>query len=336
MKIIKALVLSGLLAPLAMAQAGGKATNSFFDDSPVKEYSLTSLVVAGDVAEPGPVELAGLPLRETAVKELGWADGKPAFKGAYFITGYSLYDILDAKKVKKPEGAFKPETDLYVTVENAKGEKAVFSWGEIYYSGDNFKTLLTKTVRSVNPAKRDQTWPLPEAARLVCANDLYNGRFISEPVKITVSVAPGTFAEERTKKRFSPDIKIIAAGKTAAMAEFPAGAERRSLAVAGYGHGTGFKGLKEAEGVVFKNILIDKTGLKAQEAGDKLVVISARDGYRGAFSLSELINRGDSEDFLLLDRGDSEEDGRYSLFVIPDFYVDRNIRSVEKVEIVKI
>src|SRR3989339_1781894 len=160
MKMVRALALSGLLASLAMAQDGGESTNSFFDDSPVKEYALASIVVAGDVAEPGPVDLSKLPLRSAAVKELGWVDGKPAFKGAYFVTGYSLYDILNAKKPAKPEGAFKPAVDLYVTVENEKGGKAVFSWGEIYYSKDNFKILLTRTARSVNPAKRGRNWPL--------------------------------------------------------------------------------------------------------------------------------------------------------------------------------
>jgi hypothetical protein len=303
MKTGIALVLLCLAASAVMAQDLGKDTNSFFDSSPVKEYALKSILVEGEVAEPGPVDLSRLPLRSAAVKELAWENGKPAFKGAYFITGYSLYDILDAKLVKKMGWAFKPEVDLYVTVENAWGEKAVFSWGEIYYSRDNFKTLLTKTARSVGPAKFVKNWPLSEDPRLVCANDLYNGRFVPNPTKITVKAAPGTFTEDREIKTFSPAFEIISAGTAAVVSELPAGAERRSLMVAGYGHGTGFKGLKEAEGVVFRNILMEKTGLKPQEAGDKLVVISAKDGYRGAFSLSELINRGDSEDVLLLLRG---------------------------------
>ena len=337
MKIARALIFSVILAPLAAAQDGGQNTNSFFDDSPAREYALKSISVAGDVAEPGAVDLTKLPLREAVVKDLGWEAGKPEFKGAYFITGYSLYDILNAKQVKKPEGAFRPEVDLYVTVENGKGEKAVFSWGEIYYSKDNFKILLTRTARPVNPAKRDDlSWPLPEAPRLVCANDLYNIRYVSDPVRITVKAAPGIFSEERVEKPFSPDIKIIANGKTTVIKELPQTAERRSSVGAGYGHGMGYKGFKEVEGVVLKNILIEKAGLKAQESADKLVVVSARDGYRAAFSLSELINRNDSEDFLLLDRGDSQEDGRFSFFAAPDFYVDRNIHSVEKVEVLKL
>ena len=40
-------------------------------------------------------------MREAAVKELAFENGKPEFKGSYFFSGYSLYDILKAKAVKK-------------------------------------------------------------------------------------------------------------------------------------------------------------------------------------------------------------------------------------------
>ena len=101
--------------------------NSFYERGPGADYALKTIRVEGEVENPGPVELAGLPLRSVAVKEVGLADGKPEFRGAYFFTGYSLYDILNAKPVKKANSDFSPETDLYVIAENDKGEKAVFS-----------------------------------------------------------------------------------------------------------------------------------------------------------------------------------------------------------------
>ena len=131
------------------------------------------MYVGGEVENPGPVELSSLPVRELAVKALGFAEGKPQFKGAYFFSGYSLYDILKAKPVKKAGVDFRPEVDLFVTVENEKGEKAVFSWGEIYYARNNFNALIYKGARSITTG-RGKDWPLPEEPRVVCADDMYN------------------------------------------------------------------------------------------------------------------------------------------------------------------
>lgn len=42
------------------------------------------------------------------------------------------------------------------------------------------------------------------------------------------------------------------------------------------------------------------------------------------------------EEILLIDRRESQTDGRYTLFVPSDFYVDRNVKAVEKIEIVDV
>jgi hypothetical protein len=41
-------------------------------------------------------------------------------------------------------------------------------------------------------------------------------------------------------------------------------------------------------------------------------------------------------DFLLIEKNDSKEEGKYNLFATPDFFVDRNVRSVEKIEILQV
>jgi hypothetical protein len=315
------------------AQEAASATNSFFDKSPVKEYQLQDIYVGGEVENPGPVALASLPVRELAVQELAFADGKPQFKGAYFVSGYSLYDILKSRTVKKTGGDFKPEVDLFVEVENAKGEKAVFSWGEIYYARNNFNSLIYRTARSITPGKKTTDWPLPETSRLVCSADLYNTRFIANPVKITVRSAPGTYPGKKHAEAYAPEVRIVAGAKTTVLKDPAKRSAKRQYVLAGYGHGTGFKDVKSVEGFVFKDILA-AAGAVPQSSGDTLVVVSAGDSYRAAFSLSELINRGDNADFLLVDRG-TEKYGRFSLFSAADFFVDRNVRSVAKVELLR-
>lgn len=314
------------------ALAGDGQPNSFYERGPAAKYALETILVEGEVENPGPVDLAALPRREAAVKELVWVDGKPAFRGAYLFSGYALYDILNARPLKKARQDFKPETDLYVIVENAKGDRAVFSWGEIYYAADGYGALITASARSVTAPKRSTDWPLPAEPRLVVANDLYNARFVSNPVKITVRSAPGDFPGKKHETVYAPDFMLVYGEKRIVVKE--AGkAERRSFTAAGYGHGTGFKGLKREEGFLFKEILA-LAGVAPQDSGDKLVVVSAGDAYRAAFSLAEIINRGDNADFLVSDKGE-EKDGRFALLAAPDFFVDRNVRAMAKVEILK-
>lgn len=318
-------------APAAAQQAS--AVNSFFERGPAKEYALKSVYVGGEVANPGPVDLASLPLRSAAVKELAFEKGREVFKGAYFFTGYSLYDILNARPVKKVNADFSPETDLYIVVENDKGEKAVFSWGEIYYARDNFSALIARSARSVTAPKKNKDWELPAGPRLVCANDLYNTRFIDNPSTITVRAVPGVFPGRKHELVFTPEFTVVAGGKTTRVAD-TAFAAKRSCVDAAYGHGTGFKGVKTVEGAVLKDVLA-KAGASPQDSGSSLVVVSSRDSYRAAFSLAEIMNRNDNEDFLVVDRG-QDEDGRFTLFSTSDFFVDRNVRSLDKVEILKI
>ncbi len=313
-----------------------RSVNSFFERGPAKEYGLKTVYVGGEVETPGPVTLADLPLRGLAVKELALEKGAPVFKGAYYFTGYSLYDILNFKPVKKVGSGFSPETDLYVVVENDKGEKAVFSWGEIYYTRDNFDDLIPKDARPINPARSGQAWPLPAVPRLICGGDLYNDRYIENPAKIMVKSVPGVFPGEKHAAAFSPELEIVYGGTTTVVAD-PAGFLRgRGNPTASYGHGMGYKGLQTTEGFLLKDMLL-KAGVKQRGSGSSLVVISAKDGYRSSFSLAEILNRNDSEDFLVVDKGmDDADGGRFALFVPSDFFVDRNIRSIAKVEIIKI
>ncbi len=336
MKIVKMFGICLTLAAAGLPAFAQESSpvNSFFEQGPAKDYALSSIYVGGEVESTGPVELASLPVRELAVKEVALKDGKPEFIGAYFFSGYSLYDILNRKIVKKASEDFKPEVDLYVVVENEKGEKAVFSWGEIYYSRNSFNALISKSARAVNPSKSEVKWPLPDAPGLVCSGDLYNTRFISNPVKITVRSAAGEFPGIKHSKTYTPEFNMIYGGKTVKVADPAKFAVKREYVNAAYGHGMGFKSVENVKGFVLKDILA-KAGARPENSGDGLVAVSAKDGYRAVFSLSEIINRGDNADFLLADKG-SRDDGRFALYASPDFFVDRSVRSVAKVEVLKI
>ncbi len=315
------------------ALALGQDRNSLFENAEPKSYAVKSVLVQGEVQNPGYVGLDSLPLRSSAIKELGMENGKQVFKGAFFVTGYSLYDILDSKKFKKdPENKFSPPVDLYVIVENEKGEKATFSWGEIYYR-NSFDILIAKTIWAINPSRAKTKWALPEEPRLMCGSDLLNIRFLSNPTKITVKSFHGNLPDEKPKDIYSAEFKIVTSAGSVSIGEIGSSAEKRTLNNVRYGHGMGFKDVQNLTGFRLKDLI--ELRLNPGDVRDSIAVVSAKDGYRVALSASEILNRNDNQDFILVDRKGSAEDGRYLLFEAGDFFADRDVRSVEKIEFMK-
>ncbi|MFC2134120.1 hypothetical protein ACFLTH_05840 [Bacteroidota bacterium] len=331
----KIVLLLMFTAMITTAQDLDENTNTFFDDSETKEYSLNSIYVGGEVTEPGEVDLSSLPLHGFPMKELELKeDGKYKFIGSYFCKGYSLHDIISPKKVKKiNESDFRPFVDLHIVIENEKGDKAVFSWGEIFYSKDNFKIILTKYINSINPSKMKMEWPLSDKPRIVCGNDFSNNRFIEDPVRIIVKSAEGEFASEKGDDIFAPEIILTAGSDEAVIADIDQSIAKRTHTDIGYGHGRGYKGINNYEGYVFKDIISANLKFTDEYLQKGFAVASAKDGYRVVFSIAEIMNRIDMNDFLLIDNGNSKSHGRYSFLSVPDFFVDRNVRSVEKFEI---
>jgi hypothetical protein len=177
---------------------------------------------------------------------------------------------------------------------------------------------------------------LPEEPRVICANDLLNVRFLSNPTKITVVSYRGTFATEKPQNIYSPEFKIVSETKSVVVRDLGSSMEKRKYGNVGYGHGMGFKGIEELNGVMLKDVVQANVKVLPEDLRQGIAVISARDGYRSVFSMSEIANRSDNLDFLLIDRKGSQEEGRYSMFATADFFVDRNVKAIEKMEIVRL
>lgn len=332
----KLFLLSFLFALPLIAQDKNESTPSFFDDSEIKDFALTSIIVEGEVENPGAVELGSLQLNGFPFKDLAFGEDKNKFIGSFFVTGYSLFDIINVKKIKKANTEeFKPAVDLYVIVENDKGEKTVFSWGELFYSKDNFKVILTKSIRAINPSKMKMKWPLPDEPKIVCGNDAFNFRSISYPAKITVKSFTGKYSKEKVKETYVAEIAVVKGNENFIIKDV-AGFEKRKFRSLGYGHGMGWKGVEDYEGFVFSRVLQKNVKFDVDEIRGTILCLSSKDGYRAMYSLSEIINRVDMNDFLLVEKTGSLEDGKYNLFATPDFFVDRNVRSVEKIEVLNI
>ena len=316
----------------APAQNQQKSTNSFFDGSDAKTFAVKSITIQGEVQDPGPVDLSSLPVRSIALKEVGLENGQRVFKGAFFVTGYALYDILKDKNFKKAQDPFAPPVDLYAIVENDQGEKAVFSWGEIYYQ-NSFNILVTKTVQPINPARAKAAYGIPETPRLICAADLLNVRFLSNPTRITVKSYHGSVPKEKPKDIYSPEFTIVTRTGSFTVRDIDRSIEKRTYPDVGYGHGMGFKGIENVSGCLLKDLLASYLKSTPQMLREWIAVAGAKDGYRSVLSLSEIMNRSDNKEMLLLDQKDSPDRGRYVLYPSADFFADRDVKAVEKLEL---
>jgi hypothetical protein len=328
------LILIGLLiATFVQAQTQPKSTSSYFDDSEMRNLAPKYIQIQGEMQNPGTVDLSGLPIRSVALKEMAIENGKQVFKGAFFVNGYSLYDILNTGNYKKsPGNTFSPAVDLYIVVENGEGERAAFSWGEIFYR-NSFDILIAKTIQPIYPARTKASYLMPDAPRLVCAGDLFNARYINNPTKIIVKSRLGPMPKDKPENIYSPEVKVVAKAGGFAISEIGASIEKRNYSSVSYGHGMGFKGNEDIAGYLLKDLLAANLKPTPEMLREWLIVASAKDGYRVVYSLSEIMNRSDNQEFILVDQKDDPARGRYLIYPPDDFFVDRDVKAVEKLEL---
>ena len=307
-------------------------TNDFYDNEPVHELVIGEIMVNGEVRNPGKVELGSLPLRSVIVKETLLSGDTNRFVGAYRYDGYSLHDILDRfipDKANKEE--FPPIIDLYVEISNQAGEKALFSWGEIYYPFYRHQIILATRVMEIVPSKTKDHWPVPSASRIVAAPDLITERNISDPSTITVKSLSRSFTVDRDKNYsgavsfYSNDSLLLS------FSSLPADWHPVTYPTIFYGRGRGIHSVTPFTGIMLKDILhtfipVDQTALRSG-----LVIIKGIDGYRSAFTLSEIMNRNDQSEAILVDVGEGKEGGRFRLFTSADFFSDRAVFALETI-----
>ncbi|MFP4470970.1 MAG: hypothetical protein ACLFPE_09810 [Bacteroidales bacterium] len=306
-------------------------TNNFYDNEEVFRLKQFPLEVTGEIENPGSVDLASLPLRTIIVKEAELDGEGNKFIGAYRYNGYSLFDILNNRLLDKAnKDAFAPIIDLFVVVENEGGEQAIFSWGEIYYPNYLHGILIATEVMRIVPSKTKELWPLPENAKLVVNHDLITARNLEKPVKITVVSAPREF---RVNKGMSPmyaeQIDIFSGEEQIRTIETPpAGIPDITYETIFYGRGRGIHSTTPFTGQMLKNLLEGHIDYSSENLRTGYMIVAARDGYRGVYSYSEIFNRNDQSEVLLIFDPENRDGGRFRLFPACDFFSDRAIKSV--------
>ena len=328
------LLISALVILMAIPAAG--QTNDFYDDAPtVKLKGSTKILVTGELQKDVTIDVTRLPKYSITVKETTLTEGKVGFTGAYRYDGYSIYDILDGVLLKKKnEAEFPPIIDLYVEITNDRGESVVFSWGEIYYPVNRHRLIIATSVARIVPSKAKDLWPLPAETKIVAGNDLITSRNISNPVKITVKSLDSKYPINKgMTPLYSETMKICVNGKQRAiLTEMPEGTDSETFKTVFYGRGMGIHGTTPFTGGMVHQLLGDYYKLTPVALQKGLVVIAGLDGYRAAFTLSEIVNRNDQQELLIIDRDNYEGAGRFSLFPAGDFFSDRAIKAVMEID----
>lgn len=309
-------------------------TNNFYDNEPVLQLPMVQLVVDGEIANPDTVDFGKLPIHSVIVKEaLLNADGTNRFVGAYRYDGYSLFDILNTVKIqKKNADVFPPIIDLYVEISNDAGDKVVFSWGELYYPNSLHKIIIANAVMRIVPSKTKELWPLPETSKLVVGNDLLTERNISNPTRITVRSLDASFKIDREiKPLFSDKVKVLDVACNETSLNIPKSLSPVTFNTIFYGRGRGIHSTTPFTGYYLKDILHSTYPVSKDNIQKGLFTVAALDGYRMSVTYSELFNRNDQQEFLLLDDPKNMEGGRYRLFPACDFFSDRAIKSLNEV-----
>jgi len=312
-------------------------TNNFYDNVETYPLPVKELTIEGEIANPGKVDFSGLPVHSLIVKEtLLDSAGGDRFVGAYRYDGYSLFDILDKKILKKANlSEFKPIIDLYVEIENAKGEKAVFSWGEIYYPNNLHKIIIATGVARIVPSKTKELWPLPTESKIIAASDLVTERNISSPVKITIKSYSRSFAvKQGMSPMFASGIDMFSAFSKVGRIEYlPANINIDTFNTIFYGRGKGIHSTTPFTGVLLKDLLLKFYPVSVANLKTGIVCIAGLDGYRSVLSYSELFNRNDQQEFMLIKTKENEDGGLFRVFAASDFFSDRAIKSVSEIHL---
>jgi hypothetical protein len=86
---------------------------------------------------------------------------------------------------------------------------------------------------------------------------------------------------------------------------------------------------------MLKDILSSWYPSDKQSIKTGMLCIAAKDGYRIAVSWSELFNRNDQQEFLLVRTEKDEDGGLYRVFPACDFFSDRAVKSVTEIHLIK-
>lgn len=310
-------------------------TNNIYDNAVTADLSSPVITVEGEVKNPGRVDLSKLPVSSVVVKETVMSGDSVKFTGAFRYDGYSLLNILNDFVINKANAEeFPPQVDLFVEITNDKNEKAVFSWGEIFYTPDANSIIIANKVMRIIPEKTGELWELPTECKVVCSKDRITERNISNPVKITVrSYKNDTIKIIKGKNPvYSPVVNFFVGKEKINTLDSYNGNKEKTIRTIFYGKGRGLHSTEPYTGISLGDFLrIQIKTLNKKSIQNGLWVLVSDDGYRSVFTYSELCNRNDNGEAIMNFNKENKNGGAFRLIAGFDFFSDRAVKSVRDI-----
>lgn len=312
--------------------------NSEFHNSNYIKLQSGKLTIKGEINDQGNADLSKFNKIEVYVKEAITENGKPMFIGAYRYKGYSLFDILNSKKLaKKNSEIFRPATDVYIIIENDKGESVVFSWSEVFHTNNPNQIIIATEAAPIEPHRKQVSYPMNSKWKIVASNDLLSYRNLENPTTITIASfnRKNYTIVRHMEPLFSSSLDVVVNDNKIFEINEPANKNITKQYTTFYGMGMGYHKNDQFEGYLLSDILIDHINLKDEELiAHGLLCFASADGYRSMFSFSELFNRVDQSGCILALTPDNEG-GKYRNFMPTDFYADRSVKALKEIYIFK-
>lgn len=308
-----------------------------------------SLSITGVVRQPLNLSMNDLSRFQTFRVQLNEVLKDGSYRGAWFYRGASLRDLLDTAYIKKEETAFSKTIDLAILVRNSEGEEVALSWGEIFYKNHS-DIIIATSATPIKPHHGCDSCHEAEVSdkymkqfdreigfpKLVVACDGYADRSIENVVSIEVVDPAPRMPADRSAKLWSPSFIVTGKLKKELTIKDLSGFSRKDMRVIHMGEGRGYHGIDDYSGVLINDIL-NKAGV-ANDLSN-IFLISAPDGYRSTFSYGEIFLNRVEDNTIIADMKNGkeiEEEGRFTLIPSDDLMLDRDIKSVQKIEVINL
>jgi hypothetical protein len=161
-------------------------------------------------------------------------------------------------------------------------------------------------------------------------------RNISDPVKITVKSIRKSFKVVKgMSPMYSKEIKLFEGDKQLGLISPVKEKEDITFNTIFYGRGRGIHSTSPFNGMLLSKVLGEYYSISRENLKVGMVCIAGHDGYRSAVSFSELFNRNDQQEFLLVRTEPDEDGGLFRVFAASDFFSDRAIKSVSEIYLIR-
>jgi hypothetical protein len=308
----------------------------------------TMLSISGEVRQPLSIDISDISRFQTVRVQLNEVMKDGTYKGAFFYHGVTLRTLLDLATIEKKAKTSSKDIALAIRVRNKDGKTVVLSWGEIYYRNSG-NIIIATSATPIMPHHGCDSCHKPEFykpymdqlsrdigfPKLVVGSDGFADRSLDGVVSIEVidPVAEQIVKKDSSAKLNSPSFKIIGLVKqeltVTDLSKYPDKQKR----VIHFGEGKGFHGIYNYSGASFKDLL-NQAGI--DEDLTTAFIVTAPDGYYSLFSYGELFLSRVEEPIIIADKENDKpivEGGKFFLIPTEDLMSDRDVKSVEKIEV---